>query len=89
MRFGDSCSEQQRPFSLVVLAVACLAAWIVAIPAASAKRDKAKPAGSFKIDFWTFDRGNGWVTATAEATDRFDEETTGRQEWHARAKGAD
>jgi len=53
-------SLPRRRFRLtwVVLTVAYLAGWSVAFPALSAE---VKPAGSFQIDSWTFDRGNGWV----------------------------
>ncbi len=59
MRIESCLPWQCRPLALVVLAVAYVAVCSVAfspVPAA------AKPAGSFKIDAWTFDRGNARVS---------------------------
>jgi len=56
MRFDRSLVERRRPLSPVVLTAAYLATFSLAVSAFSAE---AKPAGSFRIDAWTFDRGNG------------------------------
>jgi len=63
MRVEGFHSEQPRFISPVVLAATCLAGLSIPFLATSvtAKTAKAKAAGSFKIDAWTFDRGNGWV----------------------------
>ena len=52
----ELCLPWRRQVVFTVLAVAYLTAWSVAFPAMSAE---AKPAGSFQIAAWTFDRGNG------------------------------
>jgi len=74
--------------SLIALAVTCLAVWSVAFWPVSAKENKAKPAGSFKIDSWTFDRGNGWVISNpdmyADYRDKFPQLVTvddGQSPW--------
>jgi hypothetical protein len=46
---------RRRPLEMAVLAVACLS---VCSAALSAESPEAKPAGSFQIPAWTFDRGN-------------------------------
>jgi len=78
MRFEEPYWGQRRPFFLVVLAVACVAGWSVACFPAPAE---AKPAGSFKIDSWTFDRGNANVFSNpdiyADYRDKFPQLVTG------------
>ena len=60
----ESCLPWRRgPLTLVVLAVACLAVWSVAFAAVPAD---AKPAGSFEIPAWAFDRGNAEVYANPD-----------------------
>jgi len=54
----------QRPLGLVVLAVAYLAVWGVASLAIGA--EKPKPAGSFEVPAWAFDRGNAEVYANPD-----------------------
>jgi len=58
MRTGLSWSRRCRPRALVGPAVAYLAVWSVAFAPVPAH---AKPAGSFEISAWTFDRGNAGV----------------------------
>jgi len=62
----------------VVLSVAYLAGWSVAFPAVSAE---VKPAGSFQISAWTFDRGTARVFANrdiyADYRDKFPELVAG------------
>ena len=53
-----------RPLTLVVLATAYLAVWNIATPAVGA--EKPKPAGSFEIPAWAFDRGNAAVDANPD-----------------------
>jgi len=48
----------------MTFAWACLAAWSLASPAVGA--EKPKPAGSFEIPAWTFDRGNAKVYANPD-----------------------
>ncbi len=55
MRNKSFLSWRRRPLVLVVLAVACLAVCSVSISVVAAE---AKPAGSFQIAAWTFERGN-------------------------------
>ncbi len=58
MGCGGFFSGRRGRFWLVALGVAYVAAGSSAFSAAP---PAAKPAGSFAIDAWTFDRGNGWV----------------------------
>ena len=58
MTFADLVSGKHRPSSVVVLALAFVAAPSTALSEAAAEK---KPAASFQVDAWTFDRGNGWV----------------------------
>ena len=60
MRIELFTPSRRRPLALMVRAVAWLAVWIVAFPAA---RAEAKPAGSIRIWSWEFDRGNARVRA--------------------------
>ena len=52
-----------RFLGLAVLGVACLR---IASSPIAAEENAAKPAGAFKIDSWTFDRGNGWVISNPD-----------------------
>ena len=63
MRLKNTFPRQCGPLSLVLFAMAYL---VVASVAFSAPAAKVKPAGSIKIDAWTFDRGNGWVTSNPD-----------------------
>jgi len=59
MRVENTLLRQCHPLPLAILAAACLITWSVTAGAMAAE---AKPAGSFKIDAWTFDRGNARVS---------------------------
>ena len=61
MRAAQYLSRRRRALTLMVFASASLAAWSIASPAVGA--EKPKPAGSFEIPAWTFDRGNAKVYA--------------------------
>ncbi len=64
MNTNPPLSWRCRPSPSMMLATVCLAVWnIAALPVPGAE---AKPAGSIKIDAWTFDRGNGWVTSNPD-----------------------
>ena len=78
MRFEDFLSRRRRPFSLAVVSVACCVVWSAASGAISAE---AKPAGSFQISAWTFDRGNAEIIPNpdmyADYRDKFPEIVVG------------
>jgi len=78
MRIELCLPWRRRPLALVVLAAAYLAVWSVAFPPVPAE---AKPAGSFQISAWTFDRGNAKVFANpdiyADYRDKFPELVAG------------
>jgi len=68
MRIESYLPWRSRRLMSLVLAVTCFAVLGVARPAISAdkKEAKPKPAGAFKIDAWTFDRGNGWTISNPD-----------------------
>jgi len=61
MRIEPYLLQRCRPLTAMAFASACLAVWSIASPAVGA--EKPKPAGSFEIPAWTFDRGNAKVYA--------------------------
>jgi len=61
MRTGPYLSQRQRPSTALALASACLVVWGATSPAVGA--EKPKPAGSFGLPAWAFDRGNAEVYA--------------------------
>ena len=61
MRIEPYLLQRCRPLTVMMFASACLAVWSIASPAVGA--EKPKPAGSFEIPAWTFDRGNAKVYA--------------------------
>ncbi len=58
MRVENTILRPCRPLALAILAAVCLTTWIATVESMAAD---TKPADSFKIDAWTFDRGNAWV----------------------------
>ena len=56
MKTDSYLLRRRRPLALALLTVACV---VVCSVVASTAPAPAKPAGSFRIAAWTFDRGNG------------------------------
>jgi len=63
MKIENTVPRQCHPLGLAILATASLAVTSVAFSETPAD---TKPAGSFQVDAWTFDRGNGWVTSNPD-----------------------
>ena len=67
MRIRAFPFQRCRPLTALALASTCLAAWSIASSAVGAR--KPKPAGSFEIPAWAFDRGSNVVTCTSGYAD--------------------
>ena len=61
MKTGSCLLWRSRRLTTIALAVACLVVLGSAVQKARAVRRRSKAPGSFKIDAWTFDRGNASV----------------------------
>ena len=66
MRIEPCLVRRSHRLTLVVHAAACLAIWSVAAVPAQVKEAESRPAGSFEIPAWAFDRGNARVYANPD-----------------------